>query len=147
MYIPSLVKILWRMLILECSQGCYAVNIWPCDIDLWPMTLKINRVPDSPQDYVCTKFGQNPLKDLDSRVFTRMLCGKKFTVTLTFDLENQYGSRLVRTKYVPSLVKIHWRMLILECSQGWYAVKYLPSDLDCWRMTLKINSVPDSPKD
>jgi hypothetical protein len=25
---------------------------------------------------------------------------------------------LLRTKYVPSLVKIHWRMLILECSQG-----------------------------
>jgi hypothetical protein len=23
--------------------------------------------------YVCTKFGQNPLKDVDSRVFTRML--------------------------------------------------------------------------
>jgi hypothetical protein len=40
--------------------------------------LKINRVPDSPKDYVpvCTKFGQNPLKDVDSRVFTRMLRGK-----------------------------------------------------------------------
>jgi hypothetical protein len=25
---------------------------------------------------------------------------------------------LLRTKYVPSLTKIHWRMLILECSQG-----------------------------
>ena len=43
------------------------------------MTLKINRVPDSPKDYVCTKFGQNPLKDVDSRVFTRMLCGKYLT--------------------------------------------------------------------
>ena len=47
-YVPSLVKIHWRMLILECSQGCYAVKIWP--IDLSPMTLKINRVPDSPKD-------------------------------------------------------------------------------------------------
>ena len=27
---------------------------------------------------------------------------------------------LLRTKHVPSLVKIHWRMLILECSQGCY---------------------------
>jgi hypothetical protein len=27
---------------------------------------------------------------------------------------------LLRTKYVPSLVKIHWRMLILDCSQGCY---------------------------
>jgi hypothetical protein len=34
--------------------------------------LKINRAADSPMDYACTKFGQNPLKDVDSRVFTRM---------------------------------------------------------------------------
>jgi hypothetical protein len=53
------------------------------------MTLKIKRVPDSLKDYVCTKFGENPLKDVDSRVFTRMLCGKFDPVTLTFDLENQ----------------------------------------------------------
>ena len=37
------------------------------------MTLKINRVPDSLKDLICTKFGQNPLKDVDPRVFTRML--------------------------------------------------------------------------
>jgi hypothetical protein len=129
-FVPSLVKIHWRMLILECSQGCYTVtnlpsdqhpcehsrinilqwiltklgtyivlrrvwnsidfqgqgvkgqghlvNLLPCNIldsrvftrmlrgkNLtrwhWPLTLKINRVPDSPKDYVCTKFGQNPL--------------------------------------------------------------------------------------
>ena len=36
MYVPTLVKIHWRMLILEYSQGCYAVKIWPGDIDLWP---------------------------------------------------------------------------------------------------------------
>ena len=34
MYVPSLVKIHWRMLILECSQGCYAVKIWPWH---WPL--------------------------------------------------------------------------------------------------------------
>jgi hypothetical protein len=73
-------------LILECSQGCYMVKNLPSDLDLWPMTLKINRVPDSH----------------------------------------------IRTKYVPSLVKIHWRMLILECSQGCYAVKIWPVDLDLW---------------
>jgi hypothetical protein len=38
----------------------------------------------------------------------------------------------LRTKYVPSLVKIHWRMLILECSQGCYAVKIWPGELDHW---------------
>ena len=97
-YVPSLVKIHWSMLILECSQGCYVVKIWPADIDLWP--------------------------------------GK----SIGFQI-------LLRTKYVPSLVKIHWRMLILECSQGCYTVKKLPSDLDLWHMTLKINKVPDSPKD
>ena len=32
MYVPSLVKIYWRILILECSQGCYAVKIWPLDV-------------------------------------------------------------------------------------------------------------------
>ena len=37
---------------------------------------------------------------------------------------------LLRTKYVPSLVKIHWRMLILECSQGCYVVKFWPGFLD-----------------
>jgi hypothetical protein len=39
---------------------------------------------------------------------------------------------LLRTKYVPSLVKIHWRILILECSQGCCAVKIWPGDLDLW---------------
>jgi hypothetical protein len=162
---------------------CVYANMWP-----WPLTLKINRVPDSPKDYVCTKFGQNPLKDLDSRVFTRMLCGKNLTrwpsplnilqLILTnlgtyLDLKRIWnpidfqGQRsrsqglifrrgdtlrfalplFIRTMYVPSLVKIHWRILILECSQGCYGVKIWPGDLDLWPMTLKINRVPDSLKD
>jgi hypothetical protein len=51
------------MLILECSQGCYAVIF----------------------------FTRWPWKSIGFQI-------------------------LLRTKYVPSLVKIHWRMLILECS-------------------------------
>jgi hypothetical protein len=97
----------------------------------WPLTLKINRVPDSPKDYVCTKFGQNPLKDVDSRVFTRMLHSQKFTRWL-WPWKSIGFQTLLWTKYVPSLVKIHWRMLILECSQGCYAVKIWPGDLDLW---------------
>jgi hypothetical protein len=138
MYVPSLVKIHWRMLILECSQGCYVVKIWPGDIDLWPWKsigfqtlLRTKYVPslvkihwrmlilecsqgcytvkNLPSDlwpwksiefqtlirtkYVqCTKFSQNPLKNVDSRVFTRILCGKNLTWwpwPLTYDLENQ----------------------------------------------------------
>jgi hypothetical protein len=96
----------------------------------WPLTLKINRIPDSHKDYVCTKFGQNPLKDVDSRVFTRMLCGKNLT---WWPWKSIGFQTLVRIKYVPSLVKVHWRMLILECSQGCYAVKIWPLDLWPWK--------------
>ena len=53
-------------------------------------------------------------------------------VTLTFDWKSIGFQNLLRTKYVPSLVKIHWRMVILECSQGCYVVKIWPSDLDLW---------------
>jgi hypothetical protein len=48
------------------------------------------------------------------------------------DFQGQRVKFLLHNKYVPSVVKIHWRMLILECSQGYYTVKYLPSDLDLW---------------
>jgi hypothetical protein len=56
-------------------------------------------------------------------------------VTLTFDLwpwKSIGFQTLLRTKYVPSLVKIHWRMLILECSQECYVIKIWPGDLDLW---------------
>ena len=100
----------------------------------WSLTLKINRVPDSHKDYVCTKFGQNPLKDVDSRVFTRMLNGKNLIGDIDLWPWKSIGFQILpRTKYVPSLVKIHWRMLILECSQGCYTVKNLPLDLWPWK--------------
>jgi hypothetical protein len=46
-YVPSLVKIHWRMLILVFTRMLHGKNLtwWP-----WPLTLKINRVPDSPKD-------------------------------------------------------------------------------------------------
>jgi hypothetical protein len=73
-----------------------------------------------------------PLKDVDSRVFTRMSHGKKNKPS-DLDLWQSIGFQtLLRTKYVPSLVKIHWRMLILECSQGCYAITIWPGDLDLW---------------
>ena len=79
---------------------------------------------------------------------TRMLRGNNLTRwpwPLTLKI-NRFQIFL-RTKYVPSLVKIHWRMLILVCSQGCYRVKCRPCDLDLWHMTLKINRIPDSPND
>jgi hypothetical protein len=63
------------MLILVFTRILRSKNLTP-----WPLTLKINRIPDSPKDYVCTKFGQNPFKDVDSKVFTRMLRGKNLTL-------------------------------------------------------------------
>ena len=122
------------MLILECSQGCYVVKFWPGYLDLWPMRLwpwkSIGFQIILRTKYV-PSFIKHPLKNVDSRVFTRMF----EPVTLIFNIWpwKTIGFQiLLRTKYVPSLVKIHWRMLILECSQGCYAVKIWPDDLDLW---------------
>jgi len=68
------------------------LKIWPGDLDLWPMTLKINRIPDSFKDWVCSKFGQNPLKDVDSRVFTRML---RKDGSVTIPLRNFVGEGII----------------------------------------------------
>jgi hypothetical protein len=72
-------------------------------------------------------------------------------VTLTFDLwpwKSIGFQTLLRTKYVPSLIKVHWRMLILECSQGCYAVNIWPTThylFHCLRYTAQrqmyINSI------
>ena len=148
-YVPSLVKIHWRMLILECSQGCYTVKKNdPVNLtsDLWPWkSIRFHIL-------LRTKYVPSLVKILWRMlilVFTRMLCGIKFdTVTLTFDLWPWKSIRFqihLRTKYVPSLVKILSRMLILECSQGCYAVKNLTRWP--WPLTLNINRVPDCLKD
>jgi hypothetical protein len=112
-YVPSLVKIHWRMLILVFTRMLRSKNLtrW-----LWPMTLKINRVPDSPKDYVCTKFGQNPLKDLDSRVFTRMLCGKHLTLWLWL---TKLGTYLILTRV--------WNPIDFQGQS--HRVKFLPHDI------------------
>ena len=71
------------MLILRVFTRMLRVNIWPCDLDLWPW------------------------KSIGFQIF-------------------------LRTKYVPSLVKVHWKILILECSQGCYRVNIRPCGLDLW---------------
>ena len=62
------------------------------------MIFKINSVPDSPKDYVCTKFDQNPLKDVDSRVFTRMMLRTDGSVTIS--LRNFVGEGIIRLFHV-----------------------------------------------
>ena len=141
-YVPSLVKIHWRMLILECSQGCYAVRIWP--LDLWPWK------SIGFQTLLRTMYVPSLVK-LHWRMLILECSEGCYTVKIwPGDLDlwpwKSIGFHtLLRTKYVPSLVKIHWRMLILECSEGCYAVKNLTRW--SWPLTLKINRVPDSLKD
>jgi hypothetical protein len=74
-FFPHNILVNTRIKILQwilTKLGTYLVlrRVWiPIDFQGHrPMSLKINRVPDSHKDYVCTKFGQNPLKDLDSSV-------------------------------------------------------------------------------
>jgi hypothetical protein len=87
MYVPSLVKIHWKMLILECSQGCYAVKIWP--LDLWPWK------SIGFQTHLRTKYVPSLVKIhwmMLILVFTGMSHGKNLTRRpwpLTNDLENQ----------------------------------------------------------
>ena len=117
-YVPSLVKIHWRMLILECSQGCYVVNIWPGDRDFWPMTMKINRVPDSRKDYICTKFGQNPLKHVDSRVVTRMLRKDGRTDgSVTISLRNFVGEGIIKRSQCLNINKNFMKDTYVACPQ------------------------------
>ena len=135
----------WRMLILDCSQGCYAGKIWP--LDLWPWK-SIGFQTLLRTMYVPSLF----------KIHWRMLileCSQgcyavKFdSLTLSFDLwpwKSIGFQTLLRTKYVPRLVKIHWRILLLKCSQGCYIcsknLTWWP-----WPLTFKINRAPDSPKD
>jgi hypothetical protein len=109
-----LVNIHWRMLILECSQGCYAVKIWPSDIDLWPWK-SIGFQTLLRAKYVLSLVKIHWMMLI--LVFTRMLCSKHLT---WWPWQSIGFQTLLRTKYVSSLVKIHWRMLILEWSQGCY---------------------------
>jgi hypothetical protein len=71
------------------------------------LTLKINRVPDSPKDYVCTKFGQNPLKDVDPRVFTRMLWkdGRTDGSITIYSLRNFVGEGIKSNIHIPFVRK------------------------------------------
>jgi hypothetical protein len=129
-HVPSLVKIHWRMLILECSQGCYAIKIWPGDIDLWPWK------SIGFQTLLRTKYVPSLVKihwRMLILVFTRMLCGTNLTL---WPWKSIGFPTLLRTMYVPSLVKIHWRMLHGKNLTRWH-----------WPLTLKINRVLDSPKD
>jgi hypothetical protein len=120
-YVPSLVKIHCRMLILVFTRMLRSKNLtrWH-----WPLTydLRTTYVPS--------------LVKIHWRILILECSQRCYAVKICLcDLDlwpwKSIGFQtLGRTKYVPCLVNIHWRMLILECSQGCYMVKKLPSDLD-----------------
>ena len=82
--------------------------------------LENQRVPDSLKDLVCTRFGQNPLKDVDSSVFTRMLWKDGWTEgSLTISLHNFVGERIINCIYIGHLslvflFKVFYPHLIVE---------------------------------
>ena len=122
MYVPSLVKIHWRMLILECSQGCYMIKHLLSDLDLWPWK------SIGFQTLLMTKYVPSLVKIHWMMLILECSQGCYAVKIWHSDLDlwpwKSIGFQiLLRTKYVPSLVKIHWRMLILECSQGCYGRK------------------------
>jgi hypothetical protein len=72
------------------------------------MTLKINRVPDSLKDYVCTKFGENPYIILIIFIIKKTLpsvFGKSFTKFLN-TMETRSLYQQVRFKMEFSFVFI-----------------------------------------
>ena len=129
------------MLILECSQGCYVVKMWP--LDLWPwksigfqILLRTMYVPS--------------LVNIHWRMLILECSQGCYAVKIwpcDIDLwpwKSIGFQTLLRTKYVPSLVKIHWRVLILVFTRMLCGkhLTWWP-----WPLTLKINRVLDSPKD
>jgi hypothetical protein len=117
-YVPSLVKIHWRMLILECSQGCYAVRIWPGDLWSWKSI--------GFQTLLGTMYVPSLVK-IHSKLILECLQGCYTVKIWPCDIDlwpttlkiNRFPNS---PKDLPSLVKIHWRILILKCSQGCYPV-------------------------
>jgi hypothetical protein len=119
------------MLILECPQGYYAVKIWPGELDLWG---ERSRGHIFTAQYPCEHSRINILQWILTKLGTYLVLRRVWNL---IDFQGQRSRLLgklftVWTMYVPSLVKIHWRMLILECSQGCHEVKIWPSDLDLW---------------
>jgi hypothetical protein len=146
------------MLILECSQGCYAVKIWPVGVHVhgndwvyYPLANENLAIevakgysnatvrPPHPCKHSRINILQWILTKLGTYLVLKRIWNRSqgcYTLkNLPSDLDlwpwKSIGfPLLLRNKYVPSLVKIHWRMLILECSQGCYVVKIWSGDLE-----------------
>ena len=129
-YVPSLVKIHWRISILVFTRMLCSKNL-----TLWPWK------SIGFQTLVRNKYVPSLVKIHWRMLILECSQGCYAVKKLPSDLDlwpwKSIGFQtLLRTTYVPSLVKIHWRMLRGKHVTRWH-----------WPLTLKINRVPDSPKD
>jgi hypothetical protein len=125
------------MLILECSQGCHVVKIWPGDLDLWPWTsvgliFKVIGERSKSPGQIFTIYHPCEYSRINTLQWILTKLGTYLVLRRIWNPIDFLGHR-DSPKYVPSLVNIHWRMLILECSQGCYAVKIWPLDFWPWK--------------
>jgi hypothetical protein len=102
----------FRLHLLHCQIPCYCYRPFVCYI---PFHLKLLLL--LPVKQINTKFNVRCTYTHMHRLF---LYTVKCLAIVIVRLSSIGFQILSRTKYVPSLVKIHWRMLILECSQGYY---------------------------
>jgi hypothetical protein len=124
----SLVKIHWRMLILECSQGCYMVKDLPSDLHLWPwksigfhILLMTMYVPS----LVKIHWRMLILECSQGCYAVKIWCG---------DLDlwpwKSIGFHIIlRTKYVPSLVGEYGTLLIFKVKGEGHWVNFLPCNI------------------
>ena len=93
-----------------------------CDLDLWPMTMKINRYHSLIMDNLCARFDENTLNILVSMVLTRLFPYMSI-VTLSFDPWPWKSIRVILSSWticVPGLLKIlHSTVWSVWCSQGY----------------------------
>ena len=67
-------------------------NVFHCDLDHWPLTLKINRGHPLSMGNICGRFDASVMIALSSILFTWFLLWTLYWPWyLTLDLENQYG--------------------------------------------------------
>jgi hypothetical protein len=64
---------------LYSGSGLDRIYLTLCILYFYPFYPLTNEVAKGYSNTTYTRLGQNQLKDVDSRVFTRMLHGKKFT--------------------------------------------------------------------
>ena len=121
---------------LACSKAYFHVN---CELDLWPLTYKINRVHPLTMANMSAKFDEEAHSGLVSIMFTSLL-PYMFIVTLTFDLWPPKSIVSVLSLWL-NVCQDWWRStqrFSLYCVHKLITI-YVYCDLDFWPLTSKFN--------